>query len=216
MAEMSTITLQLPQSLTTGEIVAVGVSEEDYMEHYAETHHEWVRGVVIKMSPVRLVHDQVVTYLRSLLLAYLSATKTEGRVLSDPFVMRLENANRQPDLQVILGDNQDNLRDTYMDGAADICVEVVSPGSVRVDYGEKLEEYEQGGVREYWIIDPQRRRCLFHRSSEDNLYTDAPVDESGNYTTPLLPQLKLHVPTLWQNELPDYGAVWGQVQDMIP
>lgn len=215
MTDQTTITLQLPRSLTAGEIVAVGISEAEYMKSYAETHHEWVEGVVIKMSPVRLDHDEIVTYLRDLLRAYLSATKTDSRVLSDPFVMRLPKSNRQPDLQVVLGDNQTNLQETYMDGPADICIEVVSPGSVRIDYGEKLEEYERGGVKEYWIIDPQRKRCLFHRLSDENLYADAPIGGNRDYLTPLLPEFKLHVPTLWQETLPDYGQVWQMVQAMI-
>jgi Uma2 family endonuclease len=215
MTDMTTITLQLPQSLTAGEIVAVGVSEDEYMETYAETHHEWVRGVVIKMSPVRLVHDEIVTYLRDLLRAYLSAVGVSGRVVSDPFVMRLAQSRRQPDLQVILGENQNNLQDTYMDGPADICVEVVSPGSVGIDYGEKLEEYEAGGVREYWIIDPQRRRGSFNRLNDETLYADVSPKADAVYTTPLLPQLQLHVPTLWQDDLPDYGEVWQAVQVML-
>ena len=102
-----------------------------------------------------------------------------------------------------------------MNGPADICIEVVSPGSVGTDYGEKLAEYEAGGVREYWIIDPQRKRCLFNRLDEGNLYADAPVDGTGNYRTPLLPQFVLHVPGLWAETLPDYGAVWQAVQSML-
>lgn len=209
---MKTIQLTLPQTLTAGEIVAVGVSEAEYMQHYAETHHEWVKGVVIKMAAVKIVHDRLVTYLRDLTRAYLSAAALPGQVLSDPFVMRLPDANRQPDLQVVLGENQRNIQDTYMDGPADICVEVVSPNSVRIDYGEKLEEYESGGVREYWIIDPQRRRCLFHRLGADDLYSD--VHSPDQYTSPLLPRLALDVPTLWRDPLPDFGQVWAAVQAM--
>lgn len=102
-----------------------------------------------------------------------------------------------------------------MDGPADICVEVVSPGSVGIDYGEKLEEYEAGGVREYWIIDPQRRRGSFNRLNDETLYADVTPKADTVYTTPLLPQLQLHVPTLWQDDLPDYGAVWQAVQAML-
>ncbi len=215
MAEPITINLKLPQALASGEIVAFDVKEADYMESYAESHHEWVKGVVVKMSPVSFNHDQIVMYLRNLLFAFLSAANVPSNLMSDPFVMRLPNSRRQPDLQVVLGENQANIQDTYMDGPADICIEVVSPGSVSVDYGEKLGEYEMGGVHEYWIVDPQRKRCLFHRLNDEAFYTDAPLSESGDYTTPLLPGFKLHIPTLWQGTLPDYGTVWQMVQSMI-
>ena len=64
-----------------------------------------------------------------------------------------------------------------MNGAADICIEVISPESVIRDRGEKFEEYERGGVGEYWIFDylrarsallsPQRRRGLRASRAED-------------------------------------------------
>jgi Uma2 family endonuclease len=209
----NTITLHLPRVLTAGEIVAVDVPEAVYMEQYAETHHEWVKGVVIKMSPVKLIHDRLVSYLRKLLEAYFSV-KPIGTVVGDPFVMRLADSNRQPDIQVILGDNRANLKDTYMDGAANICIEVVSPGSVRIDYGEKLEEYENGGVTEYWLLDPLRQVCIFHRMTEEKLYRHVSL-ENNSYTTPLLPKFSLHVPTLWQDDLPDYGQVWEMVRAMF-
>jgi Uma2 family endonuclease len=209
-------TITLPRSLPTGEIVAVDVSEAEYMEQYAEAHHEWVRGVVVKMSPISLNHAELVDYLKNLLQAYFSLHPI-GKVLGEPFVLRLEAAGsrREPDLQVILQDNLANLKDTYMDGPADLCIEVVSPGSVAVDYGERLAEYEKGGVGEYWIIDPVRRACHFHRLTGEGVYQHHSAGEDGLYTTSRLSGFTLDVPTLWQPELPDYGAVWQMVQAML-
>ena len=89
-----------------------------------------------------------------------------GRVLGEPFVMRLPEfpkRRREPDLMVVLQSNPNKLTETYMDGAADICIEIVSPGTVGTDHGAKLYEYEKGGVQEYWIIDPIRDECRFYR-----------------------------------------------------
>jgi Uma2 family endonuclease len=209
------VTTQSPRTVLVGEIVATGVSQADYMDKYAESHHEWVEGVVIKMSPISIKHQDIVDFLRDLLRAFFSLRPDMGKVVADPFVMRLEGRNRQPDLQVILDDNRDNLHDTYMDGPADICIEVVSPGSVETDYGVKLAEYEAGGVREYWLVDATRRSCHFHRLTDDGLYHPVPLDADGNYRSPLLPGLVIHTPTLWQETLPDYGAVWTMVQEML-
>lgn len=213
---MAVQTITIPAVLPAGDVVAVDVSEAEYMAQYAEQRYEWAQGVVIKMSPVSLIHDKLVAYIRNLFEAYF-ALRSIGEVVGDPFVMRLAAAesNREPDLQVILGDNRANLKDTYMDGPADICMEVVSPGSVAVDYGEKLAEYEKGGVGEYWIIDPIRRSCLFYRLTDQDLYSPHLPSANESYTTPRLPGFVLHVPTLWQQPLPDYGAVWQAVQTML-
>jgi Uma2 family endonuclease len=211
-----TAVLSMPVTLPAGEVVATGVSLEDYMAHYAETFHEWVKGAVIKMSPVSLQHTLLTKYLLYLLDAYFEINPI-GRALHAPFVMRLEAAesSREPDLQVILKTNPGQLTATAMIGPADLCIEVISPESVARDYGEKFEEYEKAGVREYWIIDPLRQETSFHRLQDTGLYARAHLDPQDTYRTPLLPGLALHIPTLWADPLPGVLATAQAVQAML-
>ena len=200
----------------SGEIIATGVSFEDYLEHYAANFCEWVDGEVIRMSPVHDYHDKLSLYLAVLLEAYFEI-KPIGTVRHDPFVMKLAeiNVSREPDLQVILNTNPGTLTPTYMDGPADICIEIVSPESVTRDHGEKFEEYEKGGVPEYWIIDAIHKETRFYRLNEEGIYVRQVEDADGNYRTPNLPGLVLHVATLWQQNLPGPIAVGRAVQAML-
>ncbi|MBC7870364.1 MAG: Uma2 family endonuclease [Chitinophagaceae bacterium] len=197
-----------------GEIIASGISGEDFDTHF-EGHYEWVRGYVIKMSPISLRHEQLVDYLRQLLNAYFSL-KPIGRVLGDPFQQRIDsiNSRRQPDLQVILKTNPGQLTATAMIGPADICIEVVSPGTAGKDYGEKFEEYEKGGVKEYWILDTERDEYRFYRLNAEGKYKSSSIDD-GYYITSLLPQFKLHVPTLMDKEMPDFYTIADTVRAML-
>jgi Uma2 family endonuclease len=102
-----------------------------------------------------------------------------------------------------------------MIGPADICIEVVSLESVERDYGKKFAEYETGGVKEYWIIDPIRAECRICRLSAEGRYQTQTVDADGNYTTPLLPAFHLHIPTLWQDQLPDSYTIGEAVRGML-
>lgn len=192
------------------------ISVEEYEEHYAHDRYEWAGGVLIKMSPVSGTHDLLTGYLYKLLDAYLTL-RPLGVIRRDPFMMRVDatNSRREPDLQVILKTNAGQLTETAMVGPADICIEVVSAESVARDYGEKFKEYEQGGVREYWIIDPLRKLPFFYRVGNENVYTLVALDDQGNYQTPLLPDFRLHVPTLWQSDLPDFFAIGEAVQAML-
>lgn len=194
----------VPAAFPAGEIAVVEVSAEEYMDKYAADFHEWVKGVVIKMPPISFPHVQILHYLIILLEAYFELNPI-GRVLSQPFVMEIEAADskREPDLQVILNSNPGTLTPTKMEGPAEICIEIVLPESVTRDYGDKFVEYEKAGVQEYWIIDPNRTSCHFHRL------------DNGRCETPLLPRFKLHVPTLWQDELPKTGAVAETVKKMF-
>jgi Uma2 family endonuclease len=213
---VTTLTLPVPATLPTGEIVAIEVTEEEYLARYAEHFHEWVKGVVIKMSPVSLRHIRLTQFLLQWLNAYFSFNPI-GIALNEPFVLRLDAAGsiREPDVQVVLNDNPNQLTDTAMIGPADICIEVVSPESVARDYGDKFVEYEKAGVREYWIIDPIRQRCLFNRLDTSGVYGLASPDDAGYYHTPLLPKLALHVPTLWQEDLPDVVEIVRGMQGLF-
>ena len=124
-------------------------------------------------------------------------------------------SRREPDLQVIPHANPGQLTETAMIGPADICVEVVSPESVTRDYGEKFLEYEQGGVGEYWLIDPIRAEAFFYRLGEDGHYDLQRADEHGYYRSARLPKLSLHVPTLWQSDLPGFFEIAQAVQAMF-
>ncbi len=199
-----------------GEIVATNVSLEDYMETYAGQHCEWIEGVVIKM-PGSLKHNDLIFFLRQLLAAYFDL-RPLGRVISQPFVMILPafpKRRREPDLMVVLKTNPRELKDTYLDGAADICIEVVSEESIERDHGDKFREYEIGGVPEYWIIDPLHDEARFYRLNDQARYERQSEDAGGNYRTPALPGLALHVPTLWQDELPGPAATIQLVATLL-
>jgi Uma2 family endonuclease len=213
---MAVLTIPAPATLPAGEIIATNITAEDYLAEYAETFHEWVRGTVIQMSPVSERHDLLAIYLRLILDTYFDL-RPIGRARNAPFVMRLEAAGafREPDIQVILHENPGELTATAMIGPADICIEIVSLESATRDYGEKFVQYEAAGVREYWIIDPLRRDVRFSRRQTDDLYTTIQPDESGQHQTPLLPGLKLHIPTLWSDVLPTRIETVQAVQAML-
>jgi Uma2 family endonuclease len=200
----------------SGEIIATGVTFEEYLAQYAEDFCEFVGGAIIKMNPVSLRHDRLVYYIRTLVEIYF-VIKPIGTIIGAPVPMRLPTSDhgREPDLQIILNENADRLGATHMEGPADICIEVVSPESVSRDHGEKFEEYEKGGVGEYWIIDPVHQEARFYRLNDKGLYEPQTLNESGDYITPTLPQFRLHVTTLWEDNLPDPLAIAELVREML-
>jgi Uma2 family endonuclease len=192
------------------------VTFEDYLEHYAGQFCEWVAGEVIQMAPATFRHNMLIRYLGNLLEAYL-ALRPLGQLVPSPFVMRLDDPprGREPDLMVVLNSNPHPMSEAVLHGPADICVEVVSLESTARDYGTKLAEYEGAGVGEYWLIDPIRRGAHFYRLNDAGVFVAQGLDEDGNYRPGLLPGLRVPVPTLWRDPLPDLLAVAEMVRAMV-
>ena len=192
------------------------ISVDEYLDTYAAEFYEWDEGTLIQMAPISNQHTQITYYLIDLLRIYL-VYRNIAKLMMAPFVMRLTHKNtfREPDVQVILHDNPNEYTETGMIGAADICIEVVSPESVERDRGQKFQEYETEGVREYWIIDPIHAECLFYRLNEKSRYERIETDENDHYTTPILPDFVLHVPTLWREELPNILEIVEAMQNLL-
>jgi Uma2 family endonuclease len=198
------------------EIAATNVSYEDYLAYHAHDFYEWDNERVVKMSPIDKKHDALTLYLAIVFSTYFEL-KPIGMIRQEPFVMRLaaQKFSAEPDLQIILKTNPNELKPIMVDGPADICIEVIAPKSTAKDRGRKFEVYEAAGVPEYWILDPIRTDSLFHRLNGEGYYIWQMPDADGYYRTPLLPDFALHVPTLWLDKLPTTQAIIQQVKALL-
>jgi Uma2 family endonuclease len=202
-------------SIQQERIIAENVSADEYMQQYAEHFNEWVNGKVISLSPIHTDHNALTRYAGNLLEAYFTL-RPIGVFEEAPFVMSELKAGhkREPDLLVVLNENLNRLKKTYLEGPADICIEVVSPATAAADYGAKFLEYELEGVREYWRWDKDRQEAAFYRL-ENEKYVRITPDQDGNYRTPLLPDFVLHVPTLWEEKLPDILEIADMMRKLL-
>jgi len=176
---------------------------------------EWVDGEIILMSPASQKHQRITSFLTALLQHFVEAHQS-GVVIPAPFQMKLETrpSGREPDVLFVSGDHLNRLKEMYLDGPADLVVEIISTESRARDRGDKFYEYEQGGVREYWLIDPIRKQAEFYLLGDDNLYHSDPPSDDGKFHSAVLKGLHLKVDWLWQEPLPQLLTVlkeWGIV-----
>jgi Uma2 family endonuclease len=174
---------------------------------------EWVDGEVILMSPASQKHQRLVSFLTALLQHFVEINQS-GVVLLAPFQMKLaaRPSGREPDVLFVSSNRLDRLKEMYLDGPADLAVEVSSTESRARDRGDKFYEYEQGGVREYWLVDPIRKQAEFYLLGDDNIYHPATVGADGEFHSVVLKGLRLKVEWLWQEPLPALLTVlkeWG-------
>lgn len=79
-----------------------------------------------------------------------------GEVRVAPFDVHFNRKNVfQPDIIFIANDNLHHLKEDGFYGAPDLVIEILSPGTWRVDKEDKKDEYERSGVKEYWMVEPR-------------------------------------------------------------
>ena len=130
---------------------------------------ELIDGQMYMMAPPGRRHQRITLELSTLINNYIK--KSGGSCEADiaPFAVFLNADDKnyvEPDISVICDSSK--LNDKGCTGAPDWIIEVVSPGSRRTDYFTKLFKYRTAGVREYWIVDPDKNRItVYNFQSED-------------------------------------------------
>ena len=206
----------LEKKVVSENIIAHDIPFDEWMEKYAEAHTEWVEGVVLQLSPITRAHDLTDGFFYLLLRTFLKRTGL-GIILRAPFVMKLSpvSPGREPDLQIVLNERKDIIRETMVNGAADIVIEIVSRESQQRDLVEKYEEYEAGGVKEYWLINPLRKQSDFYVLGEDGLYKRIEL-QSGFFRSTVLSNFSLDTALLWDEDfLQDDDRIRSLVDSML-
>jgi len=94
-------------------------------------------------------------------------------------------SERHPDVAVYKASPLED-EDLWSTWIPDLVIEVISPDSEERDYGEKREEYLRFGVREYWVVDADRREILVLRRSRGR-WKERVLRPPVVYRTGLLP-----------------------------
>lgn len=159
---------------------------------------EWIDGKVITMSPPSIMHQFVASLLDDMFGVYLRERPVGVRL--QEVLMRFEQhpSGRQPDLLVLLNEHRDRIKQTHLDGPADLVVEIVSQESQARDRGEKFVEYQAAGIPEYWLIDPLLEAADFYRLGDDGRYHRVALDDEGRFESAVLPDLFVDPGWLWQ------------------
>jgi Uma2 family endonuclease len=154
--------------------------------------YELSRGVIIVSDVPGLPHMLQVSEARKQLTRYWLefperiynvAAGNECKLLLGDF-----ESERHPDVAIYLAAPPEE-KHFWAYWVPEIVIEVVSPGSEERDYIVKREEYFGFGVKEYWIIDANRKEMLVQRRSRGK-WINHVVKPSQKYETRLLPGLK--------------------------
>jgi Uma2 family endonuclease len=175
----------------------------NYMTWKFKERVELIKGRVFKMSPAPSTrHQEVLAELH--VLFYQSFNKHNCKVFFAPFDVRLPmhqereiNTVVQPDLCVVC--DNDKLDDKGCNGVPDLMLEVLSPSNTKHDLETKFNLYEEAGVPEYWIVNPDEKYILVYTLVDGKYVGSKPfVNANDVIESSKFEELKVRVGEVYQ------------------
>ncbi len=179
----------------------VKLTYEDYVSFSDDgKRHELIDGEHYVTPAPLTKHQRISSNLLAAIHHHCQHTK-HGRVFSAPTdVVFTETDVVQPDLLYIATERGHLITRENIQGSPDLIVEILSDSTRRRDERLKRNLYEQHGVKEYWIVDPEldsvKLYCLHngHYATPQELSTE---QSQATLTTPLLPGFFLSLSDLF-------------------
>ena len=96
----------------------------------------------------------------------------------------------QPDIMVICDKNK--LGPEGCRGAPDLVIEILSPSNTAIEMERKLKLYQEAGVKEYWIVDPENNGLTVYRFEEGAILTYT-LKKDSSVTVGIFPDLNINL-----------------------
>ena len=189
------------------------MSYEAFLARTDLTFAEWADGEVIVKPSETSRHQDLVVFLLVSLSVWVEEHDLGWTLSRFQIKLAPDLPGREPDIFFVSHTNPARRHTYYLEGPADLIIEIVSPGSRERDQKEKFSEYERAGVKEYWLIDYELEQAEFYLLDERGIYQAVPLDE-GIFRSEVLAGLELNTSWLWQEPLPPLMhvlKVWGLV-----
>lgn len=180
-------------------------SFEEYLAFDDGTNklYELFNGELIEVPPESGKNVQIATFLLFQFALLLGTNRVRGHGLE--LEVNGEPRNRYPDLTIIREEHIEQLakRNTVRLNMSPplLVVEVVSPGELQRnrDYIAKRTQYQDCGIPEYWIIDPEAKTVLILQLLEDNYQEVDSFSGASKLISPQFPQLDITAAEIFEN-----------------
>lgn len=131
-----------------------------------EERYEYIGGEIYLMSSPGITHQLIHTNIYGDLINWFKGKKCH--VFSAPFDVTLANDEQnsknvvQPDLLISCDYLQQHDENDRYTGIPALVIEILSPSTRSMDQVKKLNVYLDGGVSEYWVVDPRDRKVTLY------------------------------------------------------
>jgi Uma2 family endonuclease len=153
--------------------------------------YEIIDGELYNAPSPYVDHQRMLRNLARILDAYCTE-KAQGEVLYAPVdIVFSDHDVVQPDILWVSKERRKVITKKNLQGAPDLVVEISSPFTREKDERIKRKLYGKFGVREYWLLDPERGVLSVYRISGRVLRLAQKYADIETFESPLFPGLKL-------------------------
>lgn len=131
---------------------------EDYLRLPDDQRVELIDGVFYDMAAPTTIHQSIAGFLHKKFLDFVMANKGPCFPFISPVDVQLDCDDKtvvQPNVLVVC--DRTKYKNGRVFGAPDLVIEVLSPSTRRKDMQLKMYKYAGAGVREYWMVDPEKK-----------------------------------------------------------
>ena len=161
--------------------------------------YEVIEGELFVSRSPSLTHQSVSGNLFLSIKTYL-VEKPIGEIWATPGVIFSEFSGVIPDLVFVSHKRRDEIASgDRITGAPDLVIEIVSPGAEneRRDRIAKMQLYAKYGVKEYWIVDFEKRTIEVYLLQGQTLQLRALLTEKDEITSSVLQGYRCKVSTIF-------------------
>jgi Uma2 family endonuclease len=163
----------------------------DYVQLPEDKRYEILDGDLFMVPAPGIKHQSVSLNLSMALFQHIKDNRL-GRLLEAPCDVILSNEDIvQPDILFIRSDHSGIVGELNIQGAPDLVIEILSPGTREKDLEIKRKIYARFGVQEYWIVDPAAETVEVLIRSAIGFATAGIFGKSDRLSSPLMPDLGL-------------------------
>ena len=169
-------------------------SYADYLVWKIKERVELLKGKILEMSAPSPIHQEISGNLQGALFVFLKNSKC--KLYTAPFDVRFPQKGEsqvytvvQPDLCVVC--DLEKIDSKGCVGAPDLVFEILSPGNSKKEMKSKFALYQEEGVREYWVVDPERELVFVYVAENKKFRPTIPIEDDYVCST-IFPDFKIH------------------------
>ncbi len=172
-------------------------TDEQYLRLSLQTNRqmEFTDGFIEFLPPLTCTHQGISAWILLYLVPLIQ--QRSGALYFGPLCVRIRPGKyRQPDLLLLLDQNDPRRQDDFWLGA-DLVVEIVSRDNPERDTQVKRVDYAEGGIPEYWIVNPLTESITVLRLAGAQYIELGVFRRGAQATSVLLPEVAIPVDTVF-------------------